>query len=239
MNKIKLSQIKADARKHLQNNYTISIECILIYFFILFFISYIQLSFSTNQLGLQSIISFFAIYLLNVVMTKLTFGLKGFYIKLCCHQSCKITDLFDCLFKSTDKSTPVVLIICLIKLFFSLIAIFFLSHYDMSTTRGLYVSLFVLILNVFTNLYIDILFMPVGFLVHDIKDKTARQLLSLSIWLMKGYKCKLFLLYLSFIPLFILGLLPCGIGLLWIYPYFYSTQACLYLKLTQAKSNIQ
>jgi len=49
--------------------------------------------------------------------------------------------------------------------------------------------------------------------------------------MMKGYKGKLFTLYLSFIGWFILGSLTLGIAYFWIYPYFELSVANFYENL--------
>lgn len=46
--------------------------------------------------------------------------------------------------------------------------------------------------------------------------------------MMRGYKAKLFLLYLSFIGWGLLCIITCGIGILWLYPYIYTAQAAFY-----------
>lgn len=50
--------------------------------------------------------------------------------------------------------------------------------------------------------------------------------------LMRGNKARLFLLHLSFIGWYLLGLCSLGIGFLWIYPYILQTSTNFYLDLT-------
>ena len=57
--------------------------------------------------------------------------------------------------------------------------------------------------------------------------------------MMKGYKFKLFLLYLSFIGWGLLCLLTLGIGFLWLYPYMYLTTANFYENLKRNQENNQ
>ena len=49
-----------------------------------------------------------------------------------------------------------------------------------------------------------------------------------SMAMMQGKKMKLFLLDLSFIGWYILGLIPLGLGTLWVYPYHNSARAAFY-----------
>ena len=59
----------------------------------------------------------------------------------------------------------------------------------------------------------------VFFLILDYPDASAIELLRRSRMLMKGNKGRYFYMILSFIGLFLLGILTCGIGMLWIVPY--------------------
>jgi hypothetical protein len=53
---------------------------------------------------------------------------------------------------------------------------------------------------------------------------------------MKGNKGRFIYLLVSFIPLFLLGMLTCCVGFLWIIPYMQATLAQFYLDLVQNKN---
>ena len=69
------------------------------------------------------------------------------------------------------------------------------------------------------------------FLLLDFPDYTVKQLLRSSMRIMKGHKGRLFYLQVSFIPLVLLALLTCGIGMLWLTPYVQMTYTCFFLNL--------
>lgn len=69
------------------------------------------------------------------------------------------------------------------------------------------------------------------YLMLDFPDYSAKQLLSTSRKIMKGHKVRLFYLQMSFIPLILLALLTCGIGILWLSPYMQMTYTCFFLDL--------
>ena len=54
--------------------------------------------------------------------------------------------------------------------------------------------------------------------------------------MMKGNRGVLFYLYLSFIPLFLLGILSLFIGDVYVLSYFYSTEAAFYRSLMAIRS---
>ncbi|MED5053726.1 DUF975 family protein [Anoxybacillus rupiensis] len=66
------------------------------------------------------------------------------------------------------------------------------------------------------------------FLLKDHPEYGALQAITESRKRMKGYKGKLFLLYLSFIGWGILSIFTLGIGLLWLIPYVYASLAAFY-----------
>jgi uncharacterized membrane protein len=66
---------------------------------------------------------------------------------------------------------------------------------------------------------------------NDHPEYTATEAITKSREMMKGYKGKLFLLELSFIGWAIIGVLCCGIGVLWVYPYMEMSKAHFYQEL--------
>ena len=68
----------------------------------------------------------------------------------------------------------------------------------------------------------------VPFVIHDNPDIAAVDALRTSRQIMKGHKRQLFVLYLSFIGWFLLGMITLGIAFFWIQPYIYATLAAFY-----------
>ena len=88
-----------------------------------------------------------------------------------------------------------------------------------------------MILSGVVSLALNLLYAPAFFLLHDFPQYTARELLSMSRKLMSGNKIRLFYIFLSFVPLLLLGLLSCGIALLWVSPYMNATLAEFYMSI--------
>ena len=70
------------------------------------------------------------------------------------------------------------------------------------------------------------------FFLTDYIDIEAMQALKESVRIMRGKKGKLFYLQLSFMGIYLLGAIACGIGLLWVIPYMQVTMANFYRKIT-------
>jgi uncharacterized membrane protein len=73
---------------------------------------------------------------------------------------------------------------------------------------------------------------------NDHPEYTATEAITKSREMMKGYKGKLFLLDLSFIGWAIIGMLCCGIGILWVYPYMEMARAHFYQELKNKQEPI-
>lgn len=74
------------------------------------------------------------------------------------------------------------------------------------------------------------------YILAEDKSITGPEALKKSKAMMMGHKMKLFLLGLSFIGWFLLGILTAGIGFLWILPYFQVTMAKFYQDISSGVS---
>ena len=82
-----------------------------------------------------------------------------------------------------------------------------------------------MILSGIVSLALNLFYAPAFFLLHDFPQYSARELLAMSRRLMTGHKGRLFYIYLSYLPLLLLGVLSCGVAFLWIFPYMNATLA--------------
>ncbi|MEY8349148.1 DUF975 family protein [Bacillus cereus] len=71
------------------------------------------------------------------------------------------------------------------------------------------------------------------FILNDHPEFSMNRAITESRRIMKGYKREYFLICLSFIGWFILSIVTFGIGFLWLIPYFYTTKAAFYEKVSQ------
>jgi uncharacterized membrane protein len=101
---------------------------------------------------------------------------------------------------------------------------------------GLFILLAIIILVgtillVIPGIIFSYMFSQAYYILADDNSKSIIQCLKESAGMMKGYKFKYFVLLLSFLGWTILGLIPLGIGLLWVMPYMNVTVASFYLKV--------
>lgn len=109
-----------------------------------------------------------------------------------------------------------------------------------SIPLGIFVLIFVVtILYMFLMIVIEMIYSQTSYIIiRDHDDIGVIDSMRFSRKLMKGYKLRFFLLNLSFIGWGILSILTLGIGLLWLIPYFYVSNANFFLELIKEREDL-
>lgn len=227
-----IANIKAAAREHLSGNY---FQCILTTItFVLTAIlvngalSLLTISFSDNTI----ITKLVTVFLYPLFLQILQLGLYNYYLKLCCDKNAFTSDIFSGFTINFSRGLRISLFLLAITLICNVP--FFLISYCFILTP-LQNSL-LLLATFILSFFVSTLFIPLIMLVFDFPNKPLISLIKLSVYLMKGNYIKLCLIRLSFIPLYILSILTCGIGILWVAPYSFVSTVVFYLDLVKTKS---
>lgn len=111
----------------------------------------------------------------------------------------------------------------------------FLESYSIlySASMKFYLIMFVCTV---ISLILTLPFFPVFYMVLDFPNWSATMILKKSFEVMSGQKLRLFMLYVSFIPAFLLSLFTCGITLIWVLPYQNMALANLYLDIMSVRN---
>lgn len=174
------------------------------------------------------------LFAVSVFTGLLTSGTAYFYLKIVAGQIATVNDIFCGFRMYTDKALSIQAWIALISLIGSLPEYIVLyrmpSGMDASvlTQYGL-----CMILSGVVSLVLNLFYAPAFYLLHDFPQYSARELLAMSRKLMKGNKIRLFYIYLSYLPLLLLGVLSCGIALLWVFPYMNATLTEFYMDIVR------
>lgn len=104
--------------------------------------------------------------------------------------------------------------------------------YRKNSVSLLLLGLTVLCIGLVIYLILSLMFSQTMFFLTDYIDIEPLQALKESVRIMHGKKGKLFYIQLSFIGIYLLGALACGIGLFWVIPYVQVTMANFYRKIT-------
>ena len=228
-----ITSLKQQARGLLLGNYGKAISLLLA--------SNLMISTLTLLVGGSaglSVISLTIDYLVSFILTLLgcilQVGQYSFYLKLVCRQETQFKNLFEGFYLYPDKT---LLSQFLIHLFTLLclapgLVLFILSYFSFIEISGI-IILCILVIGAVLSFWIKLSFSQCYFLLLDFPKLSALQLMKRSRELMKGHKKRLFLLYLSFLPMTILCLFSFGIGFLFVTPYRFMTETLFYLDLVQ------
>ena len=235
MNQFKSSaELKASAREHLLGHYGTVIGAFVLMGAILGVVT-IVVSLIVDISTIPGTILYYAIMFLVSVLTGLfTSGSAYLYLKLICGRPVSVADLFYGFQLCPDKAVAMQAWITLITYIGSLPQI--VVNYLMMMNLNQAVKLMLpyalsLILSGVVTVMLSLLYSQAFFLLHDFPQYTAKELLRKRRRLMVHHKGRLFYLYVSFLPLMLLGLLSWGLALLWVIPYIAATEAEFFLDL--------
>ena len=184
-----------------------------------------------------TIIYYAIMFLVSILTGLLSSGSAYLYLKLICGRPVSVGDLFYGFQLYPDKAIVIQAWITLITYLSSLPQIV-LNYMMMANANhlGKMMNLMLpyalsLILSGVVSVMLSLFYAQTYFLLHDFPQYTARELLQKSRRLMVHHKGRLFYLYVSFLPLLLLGLLSWGLALLWVIPYMAATEAEFFLDL--------
>lgn len=244
MNHFKSSaELKASAREHLLGHYGTVIGAFLIVAAITSAVT-LAVSLIVDINTIPGTVIYYAIMFLVSVLTGLfSSGSAYLYLKLICGRPVSVGDLFYGFQLCPDKAIIIQAWITLITYLSSLPQIILncLILANITNTdkilRYMLPYALSMILSGVVSVMLSLFYAQTYFLLHDFPQYTAKELLQKSRHLMVHHKGRLFYLYVSFLPLMLLGLLSCGLAMLWIIPYMAATEAEFFLDLIQHNTN--
>lgn len=228
-----IPQLKAIAREKSLGKYGTLIGAAILLGIIRFFVVMISSAFTAGAGGILPLV--FGWLITIVVNTLLGVFISGeayLYMNLIYSQTINISDIFFGFKQQPQKAVAITGIIEVIinVLMLPGYILLFLSRGGQDNVFYM-AYLVTMLITLLITLYVKILFSQVYFLLHDFPEWSVSQLISTAIHLMKGRKLKYLGLTLSFIPLYLLGIVTLFIPLLWINVYAYATMAAFYQDL--------
>lgn len=229
------ASLKAMAKGQLLGKYGTVVGVYLLHFLCIYPITFI-VSFLTNSQSLVLlIISSVLAFLIDLFSGFFLAGESLIFLKIACNQPVFVSDLFSCFREGSTKVLSLQFVLAGISFLSMLPATIISASIDISTANASSFLLFAILLvaGIAVSVIASLLFSQVFYLMLDYPDYTPSQLLKTSISLMKGNMGRLFYITLSFVPLSLLGVLSCGIALLWLMPYIQATKTNFYLDLVK------
>ncbi|MDE7416052.1 MAG: DUF975 family protein [Lachnospiraceae bacterium] len=86
------------------------------------------------------------------------------------------------------------------------------------------------------SLILTLPFFPAFYMILDFPNWSATTILKKCFEVMNGNKLRLFMLYLGFIPSFLLSIFTCGISLIWVIPYMNMALTNFYLDIMSVRN---
>lgn len=239
--------LKAMSRAQLAGQYGIFIGAYLLYYMSTFAISLITSFTGQSSSAITSIaqgkfygsytgiiIDFVIQFIIGLILSILALGFNKMFLDGSRGYTVKFEDIFYGFRHHPDRIILMQLILSLISVACLLPGYIFLllALRSDENIALLILCIVFLIIGCILFVYFTIVYSQSMFLLADYDDIGPVQSLKESRKLMSGNKGRYFYLGLSFIGFMLLGLLSCGIGLLWITPYMNMTQTNFYRNIT-------
>lgn len=169
-------------------------------------------------------------FVIELIGAVFLLGMIQYTMNMCTGSPYKLSDVFYGFRSHPDKAIICKFLFIIAELVCLLPAILFGVLYYINENGLLLItaSLF-LVIGLVIAVIIHLTLYFVYYLILDYPDATVKELLMYCADMMKGQRIKLFYLYASFLPMYTLGILSLGIGLLFVEPYVNVTLAQFYL----------
>lgn len=231
------AQLKALAKESLMGKYPLAVVATLLYTLITYIITEISSVFLLIPGIVGTILYYLSILIVSVFSGIFAYGFNYIFLKISCDVPAKANDLYFGFSNNTKEILKAQLWRTLISYVTFLPCYVFnevITEDQLINYIGLYALLFGL--GLLGQFVVMLLYNQTFFIMLDFPEYDAKKALAFSRELMKGNKGRFIYLLVSFIPLFLLGILSCCVGLLWIVPYMQATLAQFYLDLVQNKN---
>lgn len=239
MNKYKSSaMLKADAKEQLFGKYGTCIGATVIIWLFTMLLTFIP-SFLIPMDSIFNIVIYYLVaFIISLFSGIFVSGQAFFYLKISCGQPVSVGDIFFGFRSHPDKALLIQMILSLI-VYACLAPSIIFSQIFAKDFSAIWMLLFsaALILGMIIYIWVSLLFSQTFYLLQDFPSYSTKQLLKMSGKIMKGHKGRLFYIGMSFLPLYLLGILSCCIAFLWITPYMNAVMANFYMDIVKNRNN--
>lgn len=232
-------ELKRLAKVQLQGKYGTMIGALILQELLVLFATGILSMMIPGTDTLSNILYYILTFIVQLIAGILQAGVSFLYLKAACGMQCSVGDIFYCFKHSPDKAIKIEFVLAIINAVCMLPSDILTWKYPLTSLTdydeiAMMYSVTLLCMTVYV--VITLAFTPVFYMMLDFPNYTVKDILKKSIEVMKGNKMRYFLLDLSFIPWMFVGILTCGIGLLWIIPYMNMTSTNFYLDLMACRN---
>ncbi|WP_408069946.1 DUF975 family protein [Butyrivibrio sp. JL13D10] len=245
MKKLKSTKtLKAIARERLLGHYGTTISALILYRFISFLIVNIIVGAIIPNNLITYLIYFGATILVNLFFGVFESGIAYLFMNIVYGQSASVGDLFHGFQNHPDKAIilqiPIAVMDTLTMIPIQVLSVILATNAKIPGNINPQITFTVvgiIAVLVILNIYVRLMFSQSYYILQDFPEKSATSILKTSARLMKGNKGKLFLLYLSFIPMGLIGMLACFIPFFWVTAYLVTSDAAFYQDLVSVSAD--
>ncbi len=231
------AQLKGIAKERSLGKYGTLIGANLMIFAIQFLISAVTTVSSGGSIILIVINNIITL-IVNILLGLLVSGKAYLYMNLLYSQPVSTSDIFFGLRQQPQKAVIIQSVFVLVDFFISIPSQILLVTYQHSPSiETMTAVLIALCVSMIVNVIVSLIYSQSFFLLHDFPDRSAREILATSRRLMKGNKFRLFYLNVSFLPLYLLGVVTLFVPLLWVSVYRYASTCAFYQDLISKAAN--
>ncbi|HJA92460.1 MAG TPA: DUF975 family protein [Candidatus Eisenbergiella merdipullorum] len=234
------AELKARAKGQLLGKYGTVIPAVIIVEAIMLVISNVVMFPLNSQTIPGMIFSFIIECLLQLFAGIFIAGQTYLYLNISCGGNIRVSDVFYGFTHHPDKAILIQLFQLLLMLA-SFIPVFIcLALWMVIDTLYMLIPITITFcIGLVASVIITLMYSQSYFVMLDFPDFSAVQCLRFSRKIMKGNKGRRFYLDVSFIPLYLLGILTCCIGLLFVIPYMNATYSNFYLELMSTRNSAE
>ena len=232
------ADLKAMAKGQLLGKYPLAAATFMIVVMLtaaLRLMSYVMID-SSRVAGL--VISIVFSFGISLLLGVINVGVLFMALKICCREAVHVNDIIHGFKSHPDKIIKIQAVLSGVELAATLPVTIFWNLYATSGEGDYLMMLVVFAIAAYVAYgFVSLVFSQVFFLFLDFEEKSAKELLMMSHAVMDGHKKRLFLLWLGFVPLYLLCALSCFIGFIWVLPYVKVTLANFYMDLMQGRGD--
>ena len=226
-------RLKAEARSSLIRNLPKPVFCVFLYMLSTAVLTELIANFRSDSALLSLLFSVIIFLVLGTCAKMLRIGLSGIFLRLHFRKDIKISDLFYAFSSNSDTAVLCSVYLSLAELIFALPLLIALSV-GSPRSRVAYAVLIIALslLSFLGSIFVRIRYAMCSYLFLDFPDLPAGTLVRGGAKMLRGHQMRLFKLYLSFLPMYILAVLSFGIAGLWVTAYTHAAEAAFYRDLS-------
>lgn len=230
--------IKGEARESLLGHLNVAVGANVLYALMAFGLTILCNGAIPGDGIVTEILTYVVLFLVNIVLSTLEFGLTSLYMNLQYRQEATLSDLFRGFRESSLQIIMIALwtdgLQMLAMVPMHLVPAYTIGHPSEQLTIAvlLLVSLLFLLI---VSIWVDLTYALVWYILLDYPEMGWREVLARSRTMMKGNKRVLLYMSLSFLPLYLVSVVSLGIAGLWVKAYQRAANAAFYRGLVNAK----